>query len=138
GGKRGGLDRVGPGGAEGATRSRAGEGQAAGNVHPEEGGRTKAVPTTGSQSPAAERGRQAVDHDPPAGTESLAGTPHMGAADAIKDDVHALAREAVDLSHEVLNPVIDRDGAQVGDRRRPSRRTGAVHLQPGEASELQQ
>ena len=45
----------------------------------------------------------------------------MGATDAVKDDVHALAREAVNFFHEVQMLVINRDTAQVGNGRRPSR-----------------
>jgi hypothetical protein len=45
----------------------------------------------------------------------------MGAADAVKDSVDALAREAVNLFHEVEMLVIDGDTAQVGNGRRPSR-----------------
>ena len=45
----------------------------------------------------------------------------MGATDAVKDNVYALAREAVNFFHEVLMLVINRDTAQVGNGRRPSR-----------------
>jgi hypothetical protein len=61
----------------------------------------------------------------------------MGAADWVKDGIHALAREAANLSHEVLISVIDWDTAQVGNDRRPSRGTGAVHPQSGEVPKLQ-
>jgi hypothetical protein len=40
--------------------------------------------------------------------------------DAVKDDVHAPAREAVSFFHEVEMLVIDRDAAQVGHGWRPS------------------
>jgi hypothetical protein len=40
---------------------------------------------------------------------------------AVEDDVHAPAREAVNLFHEVLVLVINRDSAQVGNGRRPAR-----------------
>ena len=45
----------------------------------------------------------------------------MGATDAVKDNVYALACEAVNLVHEVELLVIDRDTAEVGNGRRPSR-----------------
>ena len=45
----------------------------------------------------------------------------MGATDAVKDDVDALARQAANFFHEVLMLVINRDSAQVGYGRRPSR-----------------
>ena len=61
----------------------------------------------------------------------------MRTTDAVKDHVYTLAREVVNLFHEVLLLVIDWDTAQVGNGRRPSRRTGTVHLQPGEAPKLQ-
>ena len=83
---------------------------AASDVQPEDGDATKAMTTTwttGSQSPPPERGRQARGHDPPARTESLAGTPDVGPTDAVKNDVHARAREAVNFFHEVKLPVIN-------------------------------
>ena len=45
----------------------------------------------------------------------------MDTADGVKNDVHTLAREAVNFVHEVLMLVINRDTAQVGNGRRPSR-----------------
>ena len=45
----------------------------------------------------------------------------MRATDAVKDNVYALAREAVDFFNEVLMLVINWDSAQVGNGRRPSR-----------------
>ena len=45
----------------------------------------------------------------------------MGATDTVKDDVHTLTREAVNLFHEVELSVINWDTAQVGNGRRPSR-----------------
>jgi hypothetical protein len=45
----------------------------------------------------------------------------MRATDAVKDNVHALACEAVHFFHEVLLLVINRDTAQVGHGRRPAR-----------------
>jgi hypothetical protein len=45
----------------------------------------------------------------------------MAAPDAVKDNVYAIAREALNLFHEVEMLVIDRDAAQVGNGRRPSR-----------------
>ncbi len=45
----------------------------------------------------------------------------MAAPDAVKDNVYAIAREAVNLFHEVEMLVIDRDAAQVGNGRCPSR-----------------
>ncbi len=47
--------------------------------------------------------------------------PEVGTTNGVKDDVHAVAREAVNFFHEVLMPVINRDTAQVGNGRRPSR-----------------
>jgi len=47
--------------------------------------------------------------------------PEVSATDRVKDDVHALTREAVKFFHEVLMLVINRDTAQVGDDRGPSR-----------------
>ncbi len=45
----------------------------------------------------------------------------MGATDAVKDNVYALARQAANFFHEVEMLVINRDSAQVGNGRRPSR-----------------
>ncbi len=45
----------------------------------------------------------------------------MGATDAVKDNVYALTREAVNFFHEVELSVINWDTAQVGNGRRPSR-----------------
>ena len=42
----------------------------------------------------------------------------MGAADAVKDNVYALARQAANFSHEVGMLVINRDSAQVGNGKR--------------------
>src|SRR5262249_22570289 len=114
---------------------------AAGDVQPEDGDATKALTTTGttgSQAPPTERGSKAIGHDPAATTKSLAGTPDVGPPDAVNDNVDALARQAVNFFHEVEMLVIKRDTAQVGNGRRPSRRTGTVHLQPGEAPKLQE
>ncbi len=47
--------------------------------------------------------------------------PEVITTDVVKDDVHALAREAVNLFHEVLVLVINWDTAKVGNGRRPSR-----------------
>ena len=47
--------------------------------------------------------------------------PEVGTTDGVKDDVHAIAREAVDFFDEVLMLVINWDTAQVGNSRRPSR-----------------
>ena len=44
----------------------------------------------------------------------------MGSTDAVKDNVYALAREAVNFFHEVEMLVINRGTAQVGNGRRPS------------------
>ena len=64
--------------------------------------------------------------------------PEVGTTDGVKDDVHTLAREAVNFFHEVLMLVINWDTVQVGNGRRSSRGTGTVHLQPGEAPQLQE
>jgi hypothetical protein len=52
---------------------------------------------------------KAIAHHPPARTESLAGMPEVGTTDGVKDDVHALVREAVNFLYEILpdfkNPV---------------------------------
>ena len=45
----------------------------------------------------------------------------MGATDAVKDNVYALTREAVNFFHEVLMLVVNWDTAEVGNGRRPSR-----------------
>jgi hypothetical protein len=45
----------------------------------------------------------------------------MAASDAVKDNVCAIAREAVNLFHEVEMLVVNRDAAQVGNGGRPSR-----------------
>ena len=87
---------------------------AACDVHPEDRESTKALPTpctTGRHTPPTERGRQAIGHDPPARAERVAGTPDMGTTDAVKDDVDALACQAVDFLHEVLLLVINRESA---------------------------
>lgn len=41
----------------------------------------------------------------------------MGATDAIKDNVHALARETVNFFHEVEMLVVNRDTPEVGNDR---------------------
>jgi hypothetical protein len=45
----------------------------------------------------------------------------MRTTDAVKDDIYALAREAVNFLHEVLMLVVNWDTAQVRNGRRPSR-----------------
>jgi hypothetical protein len=45
----------------------------------------------------------------------------MGASDAVKDDIDTSAREAVNVFHEILMLVINRDRAKIGHGRRPSR-----------------
>ncbi len=47
--------------------------------------------------------------------------PEVSTTERVEDSVHALTREAVNFFHEVLMLVINRDTAQVGDGRRPSR-----------------
>jgi hypothetical protein len=42
----------------------------------------------------------------------------MGTTDAVKDNVYALTREAVNFFHEVEMSVIDWDATQVGNSRR--------------------
>src|SRR5262245_64908722 len=96
---------------------------AAGDVHPEDRDATKAMTaprTTRRQAPLAQHARQAIGHDPSPRTESLAGAPDVGAADAV-EDVHALVREAANLLHEVGLSVVDRGPAQLRDGRRPAR-----------------
>jgi hypothetical protein len=44
----------------------------------------------------------------------------MGATDAVKDNVYALAREAMNFVHEVELLVVNRDTAEVGNGRRAS------------------
>jgi hypothetical protein len=39
----------------------------------------------------------------------------VGATDRFEDNIHAIARQAVNLLHEVLIAVIDWDTAQVGN-----------------------
>ena len=46
--------------------------------------------------------------------------PDVGTTDGVKDDVHALTREAVHFCHEVLMLVINWDTAQLGNCLRPS------------------
>ena len=97
---------------------------ASSDIQAEDGDCTKAMTTAGTtcgQSPPTERRSQAISHYFATGPQSLAGTPDVGAADAVKDDVYTLAREAVNFSHEVLMLVINRDTAQIGNGRRPSR-----------------
>jgi hypothetical protein len=62
----------------------------------------------------------------------------MGATDAVEDDVNTFAREVVNLLHEILMLVINWDTTQVGNGRRASRGTGAIHLQPCNAPKLHQ
>ena len=50
--------------------------------------------------------------------ESFAGMPDVGAAQGVKDDIHSVAREALNFCHEVLMLVINRDTAQVGNGQR--------------------
>ena len=64
--------------------------------------------------------------------------PEVGTTDGVKDDVHALVREAVNFFHEVLMLVINRDAAEIGNGRRPPRGTGTIHLKPREAPKLQE
>jgi hypothetical protein len=47
--------------------------------------------------------------------------PEVGTTDGVKDDVHALDREAVDFFDKVLMLVINGDTAQAGNDRRTSR-----------------
>ena len=61
----------------------------------------------------------------------------MSAADAVKNDVHTVTREALNFFDEVLMPVVNWHSPQIGNRRRSAWRTGSVHLQPGKAPELQ-
>ena len=49
----------------------------------------------------------------------------MGTADAVKNNVYALARSAVNFLHEVLMLVINGDTAQVGNGRRAVHHDGA-------------
>jgi hypothetical protein len=58
--------------------------------------------------------------------------PEVSTTDWVEDNVYPIAREAVDFFNEVLMLVVNRDSAQVANSRCPSRRTGPVHLQPGE------
>ena len=46
--------------------------------------------------------------------------PEVGTTDGVKDDVHALTREAVDFFHKILMLVINWNTAQVGNGRRTS------------------
>jgi len=62
----------------------------------------------------------------------------MAAADAVENNVHAIAQEAASFFHEVLMLVVNRNAAQTGYDRSPARRTGPEHLQSGEATKLQQ
>src|SRR5262245_34392970 len=64
--------------------------------------------------------------------------PEVATPDGVEDDVDAVAREAVSLLREGLVLIVDRDGAQIGNGPRPSRGTGAVQLQAGDAPKLQE
>jgi hypothetical protein len=44
----------------------------------------------------------AIDHDPSARTQGLPGMPEVRTTDRVKDDVHALAREATNFFHKIL------------------------------------
>src|SRR5262245_53372415 len=94
---------------------------AADNVQPEDADSMVSMATTRSQSTPTQRGSKTINHYLPARTESLTRTPHMRATDTIKNNVYTLTREAMNFCHEVLMLVINRDSAQVGDGRRPSR-----------------
>jgi hypothetical protein len=63
--------------------------------------------------------------------------PGVSITDGVKDRIYALACEAVNLFHEFLTAVIDRDATQLGHGGCPSRGTGAVHLQFRETPKLQ-
>ena len=78
------------------------------------------VPPTQCEAnrPSRSEEGKTIDHEIPARTESLAGTPHMGTTDAVKDNVYALTREAVNFFHEVEMSVIDWDATHVGNGRR--------------------
>lgn len=91
------------------------------DVQPEDSGSTKALTTTWTtrgQSLPAYRGNEAVAY-PPASTECLAGMPQMRATDGVKDGVHPVARETVNLFHEILMFVINWDDPHAGNGRRP-------------------
>jgi hypothetical protein len=45
----------------------------------------------------------------------------MGAADAVKDDIYTLTRDAVNFFHEILIPIINWDAAQRGNGGRAPR-----------------
>ena len=47
--------------------------------------------------------------------------PEVGATDVVKNDVHALAREAANFFYEVLLLVINRDSTHAGNGRCPAR-----------------
>src|SRR5262249_20253895 len=91
-----------------------------GDVHAEDGDFTNAMPTattTRNQSPAAQRASEAIGHDPPAAMKRVTGTPDVGAADAVKDNVDAVTRATVNFFHEVVLSIINRDAAHFGNGR---------------------
>lgn len=64
--------------------------------------------------------------------------PEMGTTDGIKDDIHTIGRQALNLCHKILLLVINRDRAQLGNSRCSSRGTSPEHLQPGQTPKLQE
>ena len=94
--------------------------------------------TIGRRSLPAHRTSQAIGHDSSATGAGFAGAPNVGTSDRVEDDVHAVAREAVNFLYEVLMLVINRDTTQLGNGRRTARGTGAVHLQSDEPTKLQE
>ena len=77
--------------------------------------------TTGSQSFAAQRRSIAISNNPATRTESLAGMPHVGATNGVKDGVHSVACETVNFFYEVLTLIINRNTAQARNGRCPPR-----------------
>lgn len=62
----------------------------------------------------------------------------MATANAVEDDIHSFAYQAVNFSDEVQTLVINGNAAQFSDDTRPARRTCAVHRESGEMPKLQE
>src|ERR1051326_9533324 len=81
------------------------EHQPARDVQREAGHAVEAIATRGTVangSPAAQRRRETVDHDPPPTPQRLAGTPHVRPAHAVENGVHARAGQPANLGDEIL------------------------------------
>src|SRR6476661_9819108 len=90
------------------------------------------------QSSTAQRSRQAIGDHFPAAAQRLPRLPNVSAADALEDGVDPVARQTPNLRHEVLVLVIDWYRAEVPHRRSLSGGAGAIHLELGETTQLEQ